>query len=97
MFVHFPLQSFAWLGDEPTRYRSSRFAERGFCPRCGSTLTMHEEVLSDRVQVTVGSLDTPGRVTPDDHVWTEERLAWFEIDDGLPRFSASSDAVASKA
>lgn len=97
MFVHFPLASFDWLGDEPTRYRSSRFAERGFCPRCGSTLTMHEEVLSDRVQVTLGSLDEPGRVRPDDHVWTGARVEWFEIDDELPRFPASSDAVPSKA
>jgi hypothetical protein len=96
-FVHFPLEAFSWLKGEPTRYRSSRFAERGFCPSCGSTITMHEEVLTDRVQVTLGSLDEPPRVRPDDHVWTQEQIEWFEISDNLPRFPASSDAVASKA
>ncbi len=96
-FFHFPVEAFSWLGERPTRYRSSRYAERGFCPTCGSTLTMHEEVLGDRVQVTVGSLDTPERVRPNDHCWTQDQLPWFEINDELPRFEQNSSAVASKA
>ncbi|MGJ0223513.1 GFA family protein [Streptococcus pyogenes] len=96
-FVHFRRPDFTWLHGEPTRYRSSEFAERGFCAKCGSTLGMHEDVLMDRVQVTVGSLDEPARVRIDDHVWTQERVSWFEIDDGLPRFPKSSSAVPSKA
>ena len=58
---------------------------------------MHEEVIADRVQVTVGSLDDPSRVKVDDHVWTKEQLQWFNVADDLPRFSASSTAVATKA
>ena len=96
-FVHFPLDSFRWLKEEPARYRSSQFAERGFCPTCGSTLTMHEEILDDRVQIAVGSLDEPERVRPDDHVWTKDQIAWFEVSDDLPRFQTSSDAVDTKA
>lgn len=96
-FVHFPLEAFTWVSGRPKRFRSSRYAERGFCPDCGSTLSMHEEVLGDRVQVTLGSLDNPERVTPDDHVWTDSRLSWFEIKDDLPRFPRSSSAVPSKA
>lgn len=96
-FVHFALDSFRWLDDSPTRYRSSEFAERGFCPRCGSTITMHEEVLDDRVQVTLGSLDAPERVQVDDHVWTQDQLPWFEVTDELPRFERNSSAVDSKA
>ena len=59
-FVHFPAESFTWLESEPAWYRSSQFAERGFCPTCGSTLGMREDVLRDRVQLCVGSLDEPG-------------------------------------
>lgn len=58
---------------------------------------MHEEVLGDRVQVTLGSLDDPDRVTPEDHVWTDSRISWFEVKDDLPRFPRSSSAVPSKA
>lgn len=96
-FVHFPVDSFEWIGGEPKRYRSSRHAERGFCPTCGSTLSMHEEVLGDRVQVTLGSLDAPADIEPQDHVWTASAIPWFKITDNLPRFPRSSIAVPSKA
>lgn len=96
-FVHFRLDHFTWVRGAPARYRSSAFAERGFCPECGSTISMHEDVLADRVQVTVGSLDQPERARIDDHVWTQEALPWFHVDDALPRFSRSSDAVPTKA
>ncbi len=58
---------------------------------------MHEEVLGDRVQVTLGSLDRPQDVRPDDHVWTQSRLTWLEVADDLPRFAQSTDAVPSRA
>ena len=96
-FVHFPATAFAWLSGEPSWYRSSPYAARGFCAACGSTVAMREEVLDDRVQICVGSLDEPHRVRIDDHVWTQERVAWFEVKDELPRFRQSSSAVPSKA
>jgi hypothetical protein len=95
-FVHFPIEAFAWIKGEPTRYRSSQYAERGFCPKCGSTLSMHEEVLGDRVQVTLGSLDEPHRAKIDDHVWIEDRIAWFDVKDDLPRYPKDSPASPTK-
>ena len=53
---------------------------------------MHDEVLGDRVQVTLGSLDTTEMVDVDDHVWTGSRIPWFEIKDDHPRFLRSSNA-----
>src|SRR5688572_23696473 len=94
-FVHFAAQDFTWVRGTPTRYRSSEFAERGFCSHCGSTLSMHEEVLAQRVQIAVGSLDDPARVRIDDHVWIRSRIPWFDVADDLPRFDASSSAVES--
>jgi hypothetical protein len=96
-FVHFVATDFTWLGDTPTRYRSSEFAQRGFCGKCGSTLSMHEEVLAERVQIAVGSLDEPQRVRIDDHVWTKDRIPWFDVADNLPRFATNSSAVKTKA
>lgn len=96
-FVHFPIGSFAWLKEQPKRYRSSEFAERGFCSQCGSTVTMHEDVLSDRVQVAIGSLDQPDRVDVNDHVWTQDQISWFDVRDDLPRFRQSSSAAPTKA
>ncbi len=96
-FVHFAADRFTWTGREPQRYRSSAEAERGFCPVCGSTLSMREAVLADRVQVSLGSLDRPDLVRPDDHVWTASQLPWLELVDDRPRFATASDAVPSRA
>ncbi len=96
-FVHFPKKGFTWTTVEPNKYRSSKYAKRGFCGECGSTISMHEEVLADRVQVALGSLDNPNAVTPDDHVWCSSRVTWFEQADDLPKFDQSSSAVPSKA
>ena len=96
-FVHFPVDAFTWVEGEPTRYRSSPEAERGFCAACGSTLTMHETVLGDRVQVSLGSLDRAEDIRPDDHVWTDSQLSWLRIEDDLPRFPRISTAAPSRA
>ncbi len=58
---------------------------------------MHEEVLADRVQIALGSLDDPSLVQPDDHVWVNSKIPWFDVRDVLPRFPESSEAVPSKA
>lgn len=58
---------------------------------------MHEEILADRVQVCLGSLDQPERVRPDDHVWVRSRIAWFDVEDDRPRFETSSPASPTKA
>jgi hypothetical protein len=96
-FVHFPARDFTWVRGAPKLYQSSEFAQRGFCAECGSTLSMHEDVLADRMLIAVGSLDEPNRVHIDDHVWTKDQLAWFRVDDGLPRFTTNSSRVPTKA
>ena len=75
-FVHFPVSGFSWVRGAPRVYPSSEFAGRGFCETCGSTLSMHEDVLADRMLIAVGSLDEPERARIDDHVWTKDQLPW---------------------
>jgi hypothetical protein len=70
-FVHFPVAAFEWTQGTPDRYRSSTWAERLFCARCGSTLAMAENGLEDRVQVALRHcMERPQDLRPDDHVWT---------------------------
>ena len=42
-------------------------------------------------------LDEPGRVHVDDHVWTQDRIPWFDIKDELKRFPRNSSAVPTRA
>jgi hypothetical protein len=38
------------------------------------------------VGITLGTLDAPAAVRPTVHGWESERLPWFAVADGLPRF-----------
>jgi Glutathione-dependent formaldehyde-activating enzyme len=71
-----------WLG-APAYYASSKIARRGFCNRCGTPLSF-EFLDSERMDLSVGSLDEPGQLKPTEHFAAESRIAsWFH-DDGLP-------------
>jgi len=67
-------------------YTSSDIAERGFCPRCGSTLTFQYTRGRENIDVSVATLDDPARLPPEDHLWTRSRIDWFEVEDSLPRY-----------
>ena len=67
----------------PKAYRAAAFAERGFCPDCGSQLTFRY-LDSDRIGLAVGSLDAPEAARPERHWGIESRLSWLRFDDALP-------------
>lgn len=62
----------------PERYRSSPIAERSFCAACGTPLAF-DYPDSDRIDLLVGSLDTPEQLTPTHHFAIEHCLpAWLD-------------------
>jgi len=73
-----------WTNGEPTFYQSSPNAKRGFCPRCGSSISWH--YLDDQIAMLIGSFDHPEQIQPSAHMMVERRLPWLKIDDGLPRY-----------
>jgi hypothetical protein len=72
-----------WLSEAPTYYASSKIARRGFCASCGSPLSF-EYVDSERMDLSVGSLDEPGALKPVSHFAVETRVAAWHVPDGLP-------------
>ena len=74
----------AWIGaTPPTFFASSRIAQRGFCGRCGTPLSF-EYLGSERMDLTVGSLDDPAALQPATHFAIETRIAPWHVEDGLP-------------
>ena len=71
------LADFAWTRGTPARFESSSLAYRHFCADCGTPLSFgyHHR---DLIEVSVGSLDTPGRVRPVRVFGTESRLAGYD-------------------
>jgi hypothetical protein len=86
--VEFPRDAVTWIEGEPTYYNASEKASRGFCPKCGSSLTWET---TSSFTVFVGSLDRPEDFRPESHGYTASQLPWLKIDDDLRRHSAHDD------
>lgn len=54
--------------------RSSAYAGRHFCPRCGSTLF---GVSGDEMEINLGAFDAPGQFAPGYELWTIRREPWL--------------------
>lgn len=76
--------SLKFTKNKPRYFRSSPFAERGFCPECGSRLT-YRMLSGESATLTVGSLDHPEKVVPSMHYCVDTQLPWYKTDDELPR------------
>lgn len=72
----------------PQYYVSSEHGRRGFCGICGSRLSWESlDAANDWMSnVTVGSLDDPAAARPSRHIFVDTKLAWYEIDEDLPKF-----------
>lgn len=64
-------------------FSSSDIAERGFCAHCGTPLT-YRGLGSDRVSVTLGSLDDSKAVEPRTQLGVESRVSWLIRSLSLP-------------
>jgi hypothetical protein len=81
-FINLRKSEVSWVA-EPTYFASSAFARRGFCGRCGTPLSF-EYIGSERMDLSIGSLDDPAAVKPISHFAVESRIASWHGEDGLP-------------
>jgi hypothetical protein len=59
------------------------------CTRCRVALWSHYAGAGDAVAfVRVGTLETPGELPPDVHIFTETKLPWVRLPDDVPSFKA---------
>ena len=85
---------FRFTQGKPKIYKSSAFAERGFCGDCGTPLFFRFATAgpyADGITVSMGSLDDPEVAPPRDHWGVESKVSWFAIDDGLPQASLDDE------
>ena len=76
----------------PAIYASSPGVERGFCARCGSSLTYRRANRPGLFDVTTASLDDPEAFPPSKEIWIAERLSWVAANPDLPQFARFSTA-----
>jgi len=73
-----------------SEFRSSAQVSRGFCARCGTSLTYRHEARAGEIDVTLATLDDPTLLPPRLHVWVKDRLPWTPICDELPQLPAGT-------
>jgi hypothetical protein len=63
-----------------------------FCCRCGSPLPIVMREM-DVVEIPAGVIDGDPGSQPLRHIFTSKKAPWFEISDGLPRYSETCRAI----
>ena len=63
---------------------------RSFAACCGTHLFIEDSKDSERIDVTIASLDDPAPFAPQKTIWLEDKLPWVTIDESLPSFPKSS-------
>lgn len=94
-FVRIAHASFVVIKGSLTFYRSSEVARRGFCAACGSPMVFVFDQTDADYWVGIGSLDHPedwpltrsAAWGPVVHGHVDRKIAWQQIDDGLPQWS----------
>jgi hypothetical protein len=83
VFVAFERSAYTVTTGEITRFESTPGrTTRGFCARCGSTLTCEVVSLPNETHFHLGAFDDAARLQPTRHVFANERLPWLHLGDG---------------
>ncbi len=87
----YPADALRFTKGEPKYYKSSPFAERGFCANCGSSLTYRALAppvtpdWADWIAVHTASLDNPVPNVPTWHLGVESQMPWVDMHDEKTR------------
>ena len=81
VFVSFEHEAVTITNGEITKFISSPGVQRGFCARCGSTLTCENEVYPTEAHFHVGAFDRAIDLKPNGHLFREEQLPWLHLTD----------------
>lgn len=79
VFVAFEHTAVTMIKGEITKFNSSPGVQRGFCARCGSTLTCENERFPSEAHYHVGAFDRAVDLKPTGHIFAEERLVWLHV------------------
>jgi len=89
-WVIFREEDIAIVSGELAIHESSPGVERGFCGRCGTSLSYTRSNRPGFFDVTTASLDDPEALPPSKEIWLSQRLAWEPPTTDVPQFQEFS-------
>ena len=75
----------------PRRADSGRTVTFHFCPTCGSSMFMENELLPDHIGICIGTFADPSFPLPAFSVWEEYRHSWVWVPEEAKRFLRGRD------
>lgn len=75
-WIFLPIENYRVTKGTPREYHSSPGVIRTFCARCGTSLSWVGDKQPGRVDITLGSLDEPGKFVPTKAVYRRHKLPW---------------------
>ncbi len=60
---------------------------RAFCPDCGSPIFTTSEKATGYIWVRAGTVDNPELIKPVHQYWTDSKVDWAEIPEGITSFN----------
>lgn len=70
-------------------YKSSAWAERGFCRTCGSTLFYRLQAKPDDFYAQAGSFDLGDGLAVGEHIFVDEHPGYYAFKDDAPRLTGA--------
>ncbi len=87
-WMDFKAPQVEWLDNSTlAEYESTSDIRRGFCSKCGSTLTFRSVSHPQYLSLAITSLDNPEKYHPDYHIYTSAQMPWHIIEDEYPRYT----------
>jgi hypothetical protein len=79
VFVGFANDAVTVIEGTITTFKSSPGTTRGFCSRCGSTLTCATVHFPKETHYHVGAFDRAAELQPSKHFFANEQLPWLRL------------------
>mmetsp|Transcript_1897 Transcript_1897/g.4609 ORF Transcript_1897/g.4609 Transcript_1897/m.4609 type:complete len:144 (-) Transcript_1897:116-547(-) len=65
------------------KYNSSDFANRTFCPKCGSTISLNYFEQRGTTWLAAGLIDGDVGCCPDSHIMLNHKAPWFDLTENI--------------
>ena len=85
-WMDFKISQVKLTGAKIEEFASSEFVRRGFCPKCGCSVSFRDTRHPDYFTLSIASLDNPDLVKVNYHIHTQSKPKWFEVEDKCPRY-----------
>jgi hypothetical protein len=89
-----------WVGYRPGQFHllrgqlssfsKTRGVRRGFCAKCGTSISYQDDGCEDELYLSIGFFDHPERHSPQAHAYWCMRLPFVDFADDLPKLDGYS-------